>query len=416
VFCQGQAPDDLTAWNLRARAAHRQSASRYWVEAGRLSQGICSLWKPAGLGGISKAVDDGLLTGLKIVSGGQTGADRSALDWAIAHGVPHGGWCPKGWLAEDGPIDARYKLEETPSKDYVQRTEWNARDSDGTVVFSIKAVLTGGSKKTVNLARQHHKPVLHLWRDGGLSSPEGALLRFIRHNNIKVLNVAGPRASKESEVAAFVKDVLERTFMSSRASREPGTSRAQPAGGKQPTLETARLILRPYTLEDAPTVATLAGKREIADTTISIPHPYSEQQARDWITRHIEGRSHGKGVIFAVVTKTDMQLVGSVGLRDIDQEHGQAEVEMWIGVDWWGQGYATEAAKALLQFGFETLRLNRIYAHHMLRNPASGRVLEKIGMKKEGVLRERVCKWGVFENVAILSVIRKEWPGRERLA
>jgi RimJ/RimL family protein N-acetyltransferase len=76
---------------------------------------------------------------------------------------------------------------------------------------------------------------------------------------------------------------------------------------------------------------------------------------------------------------------------------------VWIGVDWWGRGYATEASQTVLQFGFEVLSLNRIYAHHMLRNPASGRVLEKIGMKQEGILRERVRKWGIFEDVAIRS-------------
>jgi len=73
----------------------------------------------------------------KIVSGGQTGADRAALDWAITHGIPHGGWCPKGRRAEDGPMDGRYQLQKTPTANYVQRTEWNARDSDDTVVFSI---------------------------------------------------------------------------------------------------------------------------------------------------------------------------------------------------------------------------------------------------------------------------------------
>jgi hypothetical protein len=73
----------------------------------------------------------------KIVSGSQTGADRAALDWAIEHGIPHGSWCPKGRWAEDGPIDGRYQLQETSTENYVQRTKWNARDSDGTVVFSI---------------------------------------------------------------------------------------------------------------------------------------------------------------------------------------------------------------------------------------------------------------------------------------
>ena len=143
-----------------------------------------------------------------IVSGGQTGADRAALDFAIEHGIPHGGWCPRGRKSEDGTISAHYQLKETPGSNYLQRTEWNVRDSDGTVVFSIAPVLTGGSKKTVDLAHKHHKPVIHIARDGGPASPAQALLRFIQDNKIKVLNVAGPRGSKEPDVYAFVKDVL----------------------------------------------------------------------------------------------------------------------------------------------------------------------------------------------------------------
>jgi len=148
----------------------------------------------------------------KLVSGGQTGTDRAALDWAIARRVPHGGWCPQGRRAEDGEISASYQLQETPSHNYVQRTEWNVRDSDGTVVFSIAAVLTGGSKKTVLLARKHRKPVLHLSRNGGQLSPEQELLRFLGENRIRVLNVAGPRASKEPKVADFVKEVLDKAW------------------------------------------------------------------------------------------------------------------------------------------------------------------------------------------------------------
>ena len=148
----------------------------------------------------------------KIISGGQTGADRAALDFAIEHGIPHGGWCPAGRKAEDGTIDVRYHMVETPSSNYLQRTEWNVRDSDGTAVFSIEPALTGGSKKTVTLAHKHKKPVLHLPRDGSSATPEQDLLRFIREHGIKVLNVAGPRASKEPEIAAFVKAVLSRTI------------------------------------------------------------------------------------------------------------------------------------------------------------------------------------------------------------
>src|ERR1019366_2064013 len=99
---------------------------------------------------------------LKIISGGQTGADRAALDWAIKNGILHGGWCPKGRRAEDGPIDARYQLKETPSSDPVQRTEWNARDSDGTVIFSVGKRLSGNSFETLDFAIKHQKPYLHL--------------------------------------------------------------------------------------------------------------------------------------------------------------------------------------------------------------------------------------------------------------
>jgi hypothetical protein len=148
----------------------------------------------------------------RIVSGGQTGADRAALDFAIMRGIPHGGWCPKGRCAEDGLIPPAYRLSETPTSDNAQRTEWNVRDSDGTVVFSIAEVLTGGSMKTVDLAHNHGKPVLHISRDGGPSSPEQPLIRFIRDNRIRVLNVAGPRASTEPGVAAFVQQVLARAF------------------------------------------------------------------------------------------------------------------------------------------------------------------------------------------------------------
>ena len=99
---------------------------------------------------------------IRIISGAQTGADRAALDWAIANRVEHGGWCPKGRRSEDGPIHLRYQVKETPSSDYAQRTEWNVRDSDGTVIFSLAEVLTGGSKKTQELAAKHQKNCLHL--------------------------------------------------------------------------------------------------------------------------------------------------------------------------------------------------------------------------------------------------------------
>src|SRR4051812_33137075 len=101
----------------------------------------------------------------KITSGGQTGADRAALDFVIARGLPYGGWCPQGRLAEDGTIPDRYALMETPTADPAQRTEWNVRDADGTVIFTIADNLSGGSEKTARFAVQYHKPCLHLSRE-----------------------------------------------------------------------------------------------------------------------------------------------------------------------------------------------------------------------------------------------------------
>jgi [ribosomal protein S5]-alanine N-acetyltransferase len=184
----------------------------------------------------------------------------------------------------------------------------------------------------------------------------------------------------------------------------------------RPALTTERLILRPLTLEDAPVVQQSAGRREIVDTTISIPHPYSEQQAREWIASHAEACAQGKGVVFAVDLTHSHQLIGTIGLREIDQEHSQAEMGFWIGTDWWRNGYATEAAKGVIRYGFEELGLNRIYAHHMVRNPASGRVLEKSGMQREGLLRERVRKWGKFEDVVLLAILRKDWEHAQSTA
>jgi RimJ/RimL family protein N-acetyltransferase len=178
---------------------------------------------------------------------------------------------------------------------------------------------------------------------------------------------------------------------------------------QQPNLETERLLLRPLTLDDAASVARLAGSREIAHTTTTIPHPYSEEQARVWIAAHTGQSDAGKAMVFGVVTREDAQLIGAVGLREIDSEHSQAEMGFWIGVQSWGKGYATEAARRVVRYAFEESKLNRVYAHHMVRNPASGRVLEKVGMKREGLLRQRVRKWGVFEDVVLLAILHDDW-------
>ena len=148
---------------------------------------------------------------LTIISGGQTGADRAALDFAIARNIPHGGWCPRGRIAEDGTIPAQYQLEETESARYEKRTKRNIRDSDATVVFTIKQELLGGSALTAALADRLGKPCLHVaFEASGLTADEHArrLVGFLKEHRVRRLNVAGPRASQEPEIGSFVEQVL----------------------------------------------------------------------------------------------------------------------------------------------------------------------------------------------------------------
>ena len=150
---------------------------------------------------------------ITLLSGGQTGADRAALDFAIEHGLSHGGWCPRRRRAEDGVIPDGYQLRETPSSHYSQRTEWNVRDSDATIVFSIKERLTGGTRLTFELARRLGKPVLHISRDEADATVAAVNLRaFLDEQQVRTLNVAGPRASQEPEIGEFVYAVFTTAF------------------------------------------------------------------------------------------------------------------------------------------------------------------------------------------------------------
>jgi hypothetical protein len=149
---------------------------------------------------------------LRIISGGQTGVDRAALEWALANGVPHGGWCPKGRKAEDGMIPAQFQLKETASENYSIRTRRNVRDSGGTVIFSEGAELTGGTGETAEVAAEIRKPLLHLMRSAGVAEAAKRLKSFLDEHGIVVLNVAGPRESEEPDVGQFVKEVLSQAL------------------------------------------------------------------------------------------------------------------------------------------------------------------------------------------------------------
>jgi RimJ/RimL family protein N-acetyltransferase len=177
---------------------------------------------------------------------------------------------------------------------------------------------------------------------------------------------------------------------------------------ERPTLETTRLILRPFTLGDARDVQRLAGDREIASTTLNVPHPYEDGMAEQWIGTHQEKYERGELVNFAIVRRVDNALIGAIGLR-INQQHTHAELGYWIGKPYWNTGYGTEAARAVVAYGFERCGLHRIHASHLTRNPASGRVLQKIGMRYEGCLRQHVNKWEVFEDLALYGILQSEY-------
>jgi [ribosomal protein S5]-alanine N-acetyltransferase len=177
---------------------------------------------------------------------------------------------------------------------------------------------------------------------------------------------------------------------------------------ERPTLTTARLVLRPFTVADAPDVQRLAGERQVASTTLNIPHPYEPGMAEQWISTHQERYERGELVNFAIVRRADNTIMGCINLR-INQPHAHAELGYWLGVPFWSQGYCTEAARAVVQYSFEVLRLHRIYASHMTRNPASGRVMQKIGMTYEGCQRQHVQKWGVFEDLATYGILQSEY-------
>jgi hypothetical protein len=151
----------------------------------------------------------------KIVSGGQTGADRAGLDAAIRWDLPHGGWCPLGRRAEDGPISSQYNLVETPDTSYLWRTEWNVRDSDGTVVFTLARRVTGGSKRTIHFANQLKKPCKQICMAS--YRPVEDLRRFVARHGIRVLNVAGSSESKEPGIWLWTFETLEAAFFWDKA-------------------------------------------------------------------------------------------------------------------------------------------------------------------------------------------------------
>ena len=173
---------------------------------------------------------------------------------------------------------------------------------------------------------------------------------------------------------------------------------------KQPTLRTARLILRPFVLEDAPVVQQLAGDRAVANTTLAIPHPYEDGVAEAWIAAHSQQFQERKKCIFAVTLRDVPQVIGALELG-LTLPDACGELGYWIGQAFWNRGYCTEAAHAVVNYGFSGLGLNRIQGRHLTRNTASGRVLLKLGLHHEGRLRQHRRAGPVFEDLDIYGAL-----------
>lgn len=173
-------------------------------------------------------------------------------------------------------------------------------------------------------------------------------------------------------------------------------------------MDTPRLKLHSYTEADIDELLPLIGAREVAATTLRIPHPYTRDHAIAFLALTQESDK----VWFAITLRSDGRQIGGVGLR-VDQEHQHGELGYWLGLHYWGMGYATEASRAMLRYGFEDLSLHRIFASHFSRNPASGRVLRKLGMRYEGCQREHLRKWDRFVDSELYGLLRHEWKAGE---
>ena len=180
---------------------------------------------------------------------------------------------------------------------------------------------------------------------------------------------------------------------------------------QRPTIESERLILRPFTLADAPEIQRLAGDWDIASTTLRIPHPYEGGMAEQWLETHQDSYDKDEAINFAITLRWDGTFMGGITLL-LDHENDAGELGYWIGKPYWNLGYMTEAAEAVVAYAFQVLELNRIWAAHFTRNPASGRVMEKIGMTHEGSLKQSIKKWGAYEDMERYGLL---WTDYERL-
>jgi ribosomal-protein-alanine N-acetyltransferase len=180
---------------------------------------------------------------------------------------------------------------------------------------------------------------------------------------------------------------------------------------QQSSISTSRLVMRPFTLDDAAEVRYLAGNKAIAATTLNIPHPYEEGIAEAWIGSHRERFENREAAIFAVTQGESGLLMGSIGV--VVKEHDRGEMGYWMGQPYWNNGYTTEAARAIIAFSFRQFMLNKVTASHLAGNSASGRVMEKAGMKYEGCSPQHVKKWGQYEDLVFYGILKEDFESMQ---
>ncbi len=178
----------------------------------------------------------------------------------------------------------------------------------------------------------------------------------------------------------------------------------------QPTLENDRLLLRPLSTEDAPALSAIGNDEEVAKKLSSMPYLYTLQKASAFIAQTKNDYKEGEEAHFAIVKKADVQLTGVISI-DLSWEHNHGTIDYWLGKEYWGKGYATEAAATILRFAFEELKLYRVTSHHFHTNMASGKVMQKIGMQREGRRRGHFKKDGNYLDILDYGILCDEYRG-----
>ncbi|MGM0881277.1 MAG: GNAT family N-acetyltransferase [Bacillota bacterium] len=175
-----------------------------------------------------------------------------------------------------------------------------------------------------------------------------------------------------------------------------------------PVFHTERLTLRLLEAGDAEALELLINDHDIARTTLNIPYPYPKGAAEAFIHRRTEAAQNGDGFSFAIINKESNEFMGSIGMQ-LDKKNNRAELGYWLGKRFWNQGYVTEGVKRIAQYGFEELKLNKIHAAAMTKNPASSNVMKKIGMQYEGTFRQHFLKWDVYEDISYYGILREDY-------